>query len=256
VTFRLWKFDVGINSYLLIQKCLTMQVCIFKQVDLIMIKTLPKIFLVLSFILCSGAYGDSCWQFDLNDCRVKAEQGHLDAVYNLGVIYYTGQGVSRDYKEAVRWYQKSAARGHSRALYNLGLMSVQGQGVSQDHQEAVRLFKKSAEYGYTPAKNNLGVMYYNGEGVPQDYRVALRWFSKAAGEGDVDAPFHLSEMYRLGKGVIKDYGLAYMYATIALLKGNINASQEREILSQFLTVPERKVAQDLAEHWLRKHENI
>ena len=99
-------------------------------------------------------------------------------------------------------------------------------------------------------------MYYNGEGVDQDYSVAFQWFRTAAREGDLDALFHLSEMYRLGKGVVKDYGLAYLYASIALLKGNLNATQALEILSQWLTVSERKEAHDLAEHWLHKHGNI
>ena len=103
-------------------------------------KIIPTTCLVLPFILCSCAYGDSCWQFDINDCQIKAEQGHLDAMYNLGVMYYKGQGVSMDYKEAIKWYRKSAVKGHARALYNLGLMSIQGHGVSQYYQVAIQLF--------------------------------------------------------------------------------------------------------------------
>ena len=39
-----------------------------------------------------------------------AEQGYAPAQHNLGVMYDNGQGVPQDYKEAVRWYLKSAEK--------------------------------------------------------------------------------------------------------------------------------------------------
>ena len=51
-----------------------------------------------------------------------AEQGDAAAQYNLGLMYYTGQGVPQDYKEAVKWYRLSAEQGDATAQYNLGVM--------------------------------------------------------------------------------------------------------------------------------------
>ncbi len=40
-----------------------------------------------------------------------AEQGDVNAQYDLGVMYAIGQGVSQDYKQAVAWYSKAAVQG-------------------------------------------------------------------------------------------------------------------------------------------------
>lgn len=46
--------------------------------------------------------------------RTKAEQGDKDAQFN-GVMYAKGEGVSKDYVEAVRWYRKAAEQGQAEA---------------------------------------------------------------------------------------------------------------------------------------------
>ena len=40
-----------------------------------------------------------------------ADQGDIDARYNLGLCYYKGQGVEQDYTEAVKWIRKAADSG-------------------------------------------------------------------------------------------------------------------------------------------------
>jgi len=44
-----------------------------------------------------------------------AEQGLPLAQYNLGVMYYNGQGVPKDYAEAAKWYRKAAEQGLAEA---------------------------------------------------------------------------------------------------------------------------------------------
>ena len=45
----------------------------------------------------------------------KAEAGDAVAQSNLGYRYYFGIGVTQDYKEAVKWYRKSAEHGYADA---------------------------------------------------------------------------------------------------------------------------------------------
>jgi uncharacterized protein len=45
-------------------------------------------------------------------------------MFNLGVLYHSGQGVAQDYAKAREWYEKAAARGHARARANLEQMPV------------------------------------------------------------------------------------------------------------------------------------
>ena len=146
----------------------------------------------------SGAYGESsCFEklYDVDDCRVKAEQGDALAQNNLGGMYYNGQGVVQDDKEAVKWYTKASEQGDALAQNNLGGMYYNGQGVAQDDKEAVKWFRTSAEQGYSGAQNNLGLMYDNGQGVVQDYKESVKWYRKSAEQGFDRAQFNLGLMH-------------------------------------------------------------
>ncbi len=48
--------------------------------------------------------------------RKAAEQGYVEAQFNLGVAYYLGQGVPEDYVTAYAWANLSAASGNSDAV--------------------------------------------------------------------------------------------------------------------------------------------
>jgi len=48
------------------------------------------------------------------------------------VIYYHGQGVHQDDKQAFEWFERAAEQGVAEAQYNLGVKYDQGQGVEQD----------------------------------------------------------------------------------------------------------------------------
>jgi len=43
-------------------------------------------------------------------------------------MYQIGQGVAQDYAEAARWYRKAADQGGVAAQFNLGVMYYEGQG--------------------------------------------------------------------------------------------------------------------------------
>ena len=70
---------------------------------------------------------------------------------------------------------------------NLGFMYDNGQGVTQDYKEAIKWYRKAAKQGHVSAQNNLGFMYYNGQGITQDYVQAHKWFNLAAVNGNATA---------------------------------------------------------------------
>lgn len=143
----------------------------------------------------------------------SAEQGDANAQRELGVMYYFGDGVQQDYKEAFKWYSKSAVQGTAAAQGALGTLYYHGKGVSRDHKEALKWYSKSAEQGYVKAQVMLGYMYYNSEGAPQDYVLAHMWFNLAA------------------------------------VQGNINASGLRDITAEKMTPAQIEEAQRLAREW-------
>jgi TPR repeat protein len=87
--------------------------------------------------------------------RALAEQGGVQAQYNMGVMHYMGQGTAQDYVEAVRWYRMASDAGGPRAQFNLGLMYENGEGVTQDRAEAVRLYRLAGELGHPGAVDKI-----------------------------------------------------------------------------------------------------
>lgn len=106
--------------------------------------------------------------------------------------YEWGQGVPKDYNEAVKWHGRAAQQGYAKAQSCLGYAYWTGRGISQDagdegvehhYGEAVWWWRKAAEQGYAIAQVNLGHCYYNGQGVHRDYVLAYKWYLLAVVHG-------------------------------------------------------------------------
>jgi Sel1 repeat len=106
--------------------------------------------------------------------RVRAERGDAKSQFALGAMYYYGNGVPKDYVEAVYWYRKSAEQGNADAQYSLSYMHHGGKGLPQDDSEAARWCRSAAEQGNALAQDALGIIYRRGEGVPPDDAEAVR----------------------------------------------------------------------------------
>jgi len=155
--------------------------------------------------------------------RKAAEQGDAQAQNSLGLRYEKGQGVEQDYTEAVRWYREAAGQGNVQAQTNLGLMYSKGRGAKQNHEEAMRWYCEAAQQGHARAQTNLGFMYSNGYGVEQDFEESVGWYREAAGQGDAQAQFNLGLMYKEGKGVGQDYKEAVRWYLEAAGQGHAQA---------------------------------
>ena len=70
-------------------------------------------------------------------------------------MYYTGNGVERDVKMAVVWFQKAANQGNAMAQYQLGVCLENGIGVVKDEREAIEWYKKAAELGHEEARERM-----------------------------------------------------------------------------------------------------
>ena len=141
----------------------------------------------------------------LTALRKKAEAGDVDAQFNLGVLYANGQGVERNYSEALKWYRQAAEQNNAAAQNNLGAMYEDGQGVGRDYAAAFKWYRQAAEQKLAAAQVNLGLMYANGQGVKQDYAEADRWWRAAAAQNNAIAAKNLGLMYYRGDGVAKDH---------------------------------------------------
>ena len=125
--------------------------------------------------------------------------------------------------------------GKTTSQYELGLMYYKGQGVDQNYGEALKWFRLAARKGFDKAQYYLGLMYFEGRGVSPNFEVALYLFSKAANQGHAGAQFSLGEMYISGKGANKNFVAAYAWTSLAFDNGYDQAKQNLKLLSKEMT---------------------
>ncbi|GJQ12426.1 hypothetical protein GpartN1_g4326.t1 [Galdieria partita] len=100
------------------------------------------------------------------------------AAFHLGRLHHFGICMDKDYREALRWYQRALELGcyplETLLLFNLGLLySEGGCGIEQNLEKAVQLWQMGADNGNPYAMYNLGVLYLHGSGCQQDVTRAL-----------------------------------------------------------------------------------
>jgi TPR repeat protein len=154
--------------------------------------------------------------------------------------------VRNDYVTALTKFRRAAEKNDSSAQFNLGNMYYLGQGVAQDYAEAVRWYKLAAAQGYASAQTTLGYMFRHGQGVVQDHAETVRWYKLAAAQEDATAQSNLGQMYGEGKGVVQDNMRAHMWFNLAAVTGHANAVKNRDIVAKRMTTQQVAEAQKLA----------
>jgi len=136
--------------------------------------------------------------------RQLAQQGHMAAQFNLGLMFHHGTGVGKNPKEAVDWYRRAAEQGHTNAQYSMGYSFAMGMGFATDMEQAVEWWQRAAGNGSVEAQYSLGLVYAQGLGIEQNSVQAVKWWQHAANQGNAAAQFNLGVMYANGEGVTKD----------------------------------------------------
>ncbi len=125
-----------------------------------------------------------------------------------------------DYATALREFTTAAEAGLDLAQYNLGILYYLGQGVEQNYAEALRWTLAAAEQGHVNAQFNLASLYYYGTGTAVDYAQALRWNLAAAEAQHAGAQHSLAKMYELGEGTEVDLVRAHFWASASQYTAN------------------------------------
>ena len=136
----------------------------------------------------ASAYNARNYTLAMREIAPLAHAGNPDAQHLLGLMYYMGRGVPRDYKQALQWHLKAAEQGKADAQYVVGAMYYTGNAVPQDQKHAVTWFRKAAEQGHGEALHALGLMVrYHVAGVPGDPVIAYMLWNLAAAGGNHNA---------------------------------------------------------------------
>lgn len=151
-----------------------------------------------------------------------AEQGNIEAQYNIGRLHERGLGVEKDDKKAFEYFKQAADQGHKEAKEKVIYSLKNGIGVEKDLAEAER-------YGRARIKQpsrHIGALYERGEGVPKDLKKAVHYYEIGAGFGDVESQILLADCYLHGKGLEKDVDKAIEYYTEAANQGSSAAAYQ------------------------------
>jgi TPR repeat protein len=115
--------------------------------------------------------------------------------------------LSREYFERVIDNEKSKLDSNKKhyayALYNIGIMYSKGEGVSMDLSKALNYLRRSSKQGNSFAYFKLGEMYENGDGVAQNDDVAYKYYIESYKSDNTDAILKIYEIsqYREHKSI-------------------------------------------------------
>ncbi|MGQ0672252.1 MAG: hypothetical protein ACT4N2_05155 [Hyphomicrobium sp.] len=173
--------------------------------------------------------------------RLAAAKGDASAEFEVGSRLAEGKGTGQNFKEALRWYQRSAQRGFAQAQYRLGTLYERGLGTSADLGRARTWYERAAAQGNVKAMHNLAVLSAGRETGTPDYASAATWFQQAADRNLADSQFNIGVLHESGLGVEKDLKLAYKWFSLAAAGGDREAVRRRDQVKPLLA------ASDLAE---------
>lgn len=178
---------------------------------------------------------------DIETATELAKLGDAEAEANLGVMLST----RGKYAEAATWYKHAADMGIATAAYNLGTLYYNGQGFPQDYARALHWFEEAARRNDPYAEFQLGMMYGNGKGVDVDTEAELRWYNKAAGQGLPAAQYNLAVMYHNAEGVPQDDVKAYAWLLLAQ-RGGEDVAEAKSVITDGMTPEQMRAAEALS----------
>ena len=165
-----------------------------------------------------------------------ARQGHAEADYNLGLLCEQGQGVVRDYDEALKYHSKAAAQKYKKALrraeefnqadfqYMVGKSYYEGIGTPLDKTKAIKWYERAAAQGHHEALYKLGKIFA-GQGPFSDLKKALDYLTRASNSGFPKASLYLGDCYETGYLVKRSLARAEELYHLAEKQGMGEAAQ-------------------------------
>ena len=82
------------------------------------------------------------------------ERNDIVTFHSIGKIYYNGIGITRNYQQAFKWFEKAAEQNHPESQIFLGTMYERGLGVSVNKIEAYKWFSIAANQSIPIAHNH------------------------------------------------------------------------------------------------------
>jgi len=120
----------------------------------------------------------------LADTIFLASQGNMDAQFQVGRAYFTGQGVALDKTAATSFFKMAAEQGHTTSESLMGAFYSYGEGVEIDYAQSMKWYRRAAIKGNAPSQLGLGGLYKEGLGVLKNDITAYAWYAISTGLRD------------------------------------------------------------------------
>lgn len=181
----------------------------------------------------------------------RALAGDWLAQIALGDAWYKGETGKKDARLAHYWWRKSqTAYGQdSYTLYNLGVLYDSGEGVARNPQRAAQYYTAAARLNDNDARYNLAHLYHYGDGVPRSDIIAHYWLTKAAAH-ERDAMTALGMLYQKSGTDDGTQMRASYWLEQAAMRGDAQAQYELFWRSRYGYGIEKN--QETANHWLQQ----
>jgi len=123
-----------------------------------------------------------------------AQSPSPESLYERGMDAISGAGPSRNDRDAIEYFRRSADLGYGPAQVALGYFYETGQLTAGSQSQAIDYYRKAAAQGDVLAQWMLGRSYFNGGGVQQDLSAAQKWLKPAADQGNPFAAYYLARI--------------------------------------------------------------
>ena len=113
----------------------------------------------------------------------RQPEGSASAWAGLAYAHLYGAGVPQNDERAAKCMWTAAKMGHLDSIYNMGVITLTGRGVAPSVQKGFRYLSVAAEFSHPQAQLHVGHMVRLGLGVRQDCRTAQFFLKHAAEAG-------------------------------------------------------------------------
>lgn len=155
--------------------------------------------------------------------KTASELGNARAIYELGWMYESGNGVEKDPARARFYYEMAAEKKIAPAIVSLGVQQERGIGAASDPAKAYALYQRAADLGDATAVNKMGELAEKGLGVKQNLKQARVFYEQSAAMGAPEAMVNLARCKANGIGGRQDIPEARRLLARAAQAGSADA---------------------------------
>lgn len=142
------------------------------------------------FYMGEELFSDGEIQDAIEYYRLSAAMGNVNAINKIGMCYFEGKGVKRDFSISRAYFKLGVTKGDVNSLYRLGDFYMDGLGVERDERKAVEYYVESYNIikssddieKYPELLYRLAKVFMEGKLLEQNLSTAYQFFCVALEE--------------------------------------------------------------------------